>query len=295
MKPLVFALHGQDKLGAALAVLLGGETGHLTIRRFPDGESYVRLDTPVANRSVVLVCNLRDPDAKILQICFAAAAAKELGAAHVGLVAPYLAYMRQDRRFQPGEAITSTSFARLIGGFVDWLVTVDPHLHRYDSLGEIYAVPAAVVRAAPLIAQWIRENVGSPWLIGPDAESAQWVSEVAHDAAAPYTVLEKIRHGDRKVEVSLPDLDTHRAHTPVLVDDIISTGRTMIETMAHLKRAGLAPPVCIGVHAVFADRAYENLLAAGAARVVTCNTIFHPSNAIDLSEQIAAAITATQA
>lgn len=295
MKPLVFALHGQDKLGAALAVLLGGETGHLTIRRFPDGESYVRLDTPVANRPVVLVCNLRDPDAKILQICFAAATVKELGAAHVGLVAPYLAYMRQDRRFQPGEAITSASFARLVGGFVDWLVTVDPHLHRYDLLGEIYAVPAAAVRAAPLIAQWIRENVGSPWLIGPDAESVQWVSEVAHGAAAPYTVLEKIRRGDREVEVSLPDVDTHRARTPVLVDDIISTGHTMIETIAHLKRAGLAPPVCIGVHAVFADRAYEDLLAAGVARVVTCNTIPHPSNAIDLSEQIAAAITATQA
>lgn len=294
MKPLVFALHGQDKLSAALAVLLGGETGHLTIRRFPDGESYVRLDTPVANRPVVLVCNLRDPDVKILQICFAAAAAKELGAAHVGLVAPYLAYMRQDRRFQPGEAITSASFARLVGGFVDWLVTADPHLHRYDLLGEIYAVPAAAVRAAPLIAQWIRENVGSPWLIGPDAESVQWVSEVAHGAAAPYTVLEKIRRGDREVEVSLPDVDTHRARTPVLVDDIISTGHTMIETIAHLKRAGLAPPVCIGVHAVFADRAYEDLLAAGAARVVTCNTIPHPSNAIDLSEQIAAAITTAQ-
>ncbi len=295
MKPLVFALHGQDKLGAALAALLGGETGHLTIRRFPDGESYVRLDTPVANRPVVLVCNLRDPDVKILQICFAAAAAKELGAAHVGLVAPYLAYMRQDRRFQPGEAITSASFARLIGGFLDWLVTVDPHLHRYDLLGEIYAVPAAAVRAAPLIAQWIRENVGSPWLIGPDAESVQWVSEVAHGAAAPYTVLGKIRRGDREVEVSLPDVDTHRARTPVLVDDIISTGHTMIETVAHLKRAGLAPPVCIGVHAVFADRAYEDLLAAGAARVVTCNTIPHPSNAMDLSEQIAAAITSMQA
>lgn len=140
MKPLIFALHGQDKLSADLAVLLGGETGHLTIRRFPDGESYVRLDTPVTGHPVILVCDMRDPDAKILQICFAAAAAKELGATCVGLVAPYLPYMRQDLRFQPGEAITSASFARLIGGFADWLVTVDPHLHRYASLGEIYAI-----------------------------------------------------------------------------------------------------------------------------------------------------------
>ena len=294
MKPLVFALHGQDPLCATLAAHLGSEPGHLTVRRFPDGESYVRLDTPVAGRTVILVCNMRDPDTKFLQLCFAAAAAKELGAAHVGLVAPYLAYMRQDHRFQPGEAITSASYARLIGGFADWLVTVDPHLHRHGSLGEIYAIPTAVVSAAPSIARWIRANIASPWLIGPDAESAQRVSEVAQDSGAPFTVLEKTRHGDREVEVRLPDIDTHRAHTPVLVDDIISTGQTMIETLAHLKRAGLAAPVCIGVHAVFADRAYEDLLAAGAARVATCNTIPHPSNAIDLSEQIAAAIITLQ-
>lgn len=294
MKPLVFALHDQNKLSAALAALLGGETGHLSIRRFPDGESYVRLDTPVANRQVILVCNLRGPDAKILQLSFAAVTAKELGATSVGLVAPYLPYMRQDQRFQPGEAITSASFARLIGGFADWMITVDPHLHRYASLGEIYAIPTAVICAAPLIARWIRENITSPWLIGPDAESAQRVSEVAHDSGAPFTVLEKTRRGDREVEVFLPDINTHRAHTPVLVDDIISTGQTMIETIAHLKRAGLAAPVCIGVHAVFADRAYENLLAAGAAQIVTCNTIPHHSNAIDLSEQIAAAITTVQ-
>ena len=289
MKPVIFALHGRDRLGTSLAALIGGETGALVTHRFPDGESYVRLDTPVAGRPAVLVCDLRDPDPKIPQICFAAAAAKELGAACVGLIAPYLAYMRQDRRFQPGEAVTSASFARLISGFADWLVTVDPHLHRYRSLGEIYAIPATVVRAAPAIARWIGKNVASPWVIGPDAESAQWVSGIAGDTGTPYTVLKKIRHGDRDVEVSLPDVDTHRARTPVIVDDIISTGHTMLAAMAHLRRAGLAPPVCIGIHAVLADHVHENLLAAGAARVVTCNTIVHPSNGIDLDEQIAAA------
>lgn len=264
------------------------------MRRFPDGESYVRLDTPVAGHTVVLVCNMRDPDTKFLQVCFAVTTARELGATCVGLVVPYLPYMRQDRRFQPGEAITSESFARLVGSHADWLVTVDPHLHRYGSLGELYAIPTTAVRAAPCIARWIIENVSSPWLIGPDAESMQRVREVADATTAPCTVLEKIRRGDRDVEVSLPETVQYHTHTPVLIDDIISTGRTMIETMAHLKRAGLAPPVCIGVHAIFAGRAYEDLLAAGAACVVTCNTVPHPSNAIDLSAQIAAAITTLQ-
>ena len=291
MKPLIFALHGHDALAATLVRQLHGEAGALTLRRFPDGETYLRYDTPVAGRAVILVCNLHDPDAKIPQLLFAAAAARELGAAQCGLLAPYLVYMRQDRKFQPGEALTSVTFARLISDSFDWLVTVDPHLHRYHALSEIYRIPAHAVPAAPAIAQWIRENVTTPWLIGPDEESAQWVAAVARDANAPFAVLEKIRRGDRDVEVSVPDAASRSGHTPVLVDDIISTGRTMTRTIAHLQRAGLPPPVCIGVHAVFAPQAYEELLQAGARQVVTCNTVPHHSNAIMLDRHLAATVS----
>jgi ribose-phosphate pyrophosphokinase len=287
----VFALHGHDALAAALVTQLDGEAGILTLHRFPDGESYLRYDTPVAGRAVILVCNLHDPDAKIPQLLFAAAAARELGAAQTGLVAPYLVYMRQDRKFQPGEALTSVTFASLISNGFDWLVTVDPHLHRYHALSDIYSIPSRVVPAAPAIAQWIKENVTTPWLIGPDEESAQWVAAVARAAGAPFAVLEKIRRGDRDVEVSVPDAANRTGHTPVLVDDIISTGRTMARTITHLQQAGLPPPVCIGVHAVFAPHAYEELLSAGAQQIVTCNTVPHSSNAITLNAQIAAAVS----
>ena len=111
------------------------------------------------DRRIALVCTLDRPDAKMLPLLFAAAAARELGASQVGLVAPYLAYMRQDRRFKPGEAVTSREFARLLSGAFDWLVTVDPHLHRYASLAEIYRIPTRVVHAAPLISQWIRTRI----------------------------------------------------------------------------------------------------------------------------------------
>ena len=287
--PLVLALPGNDDLATRLASSLGGEAGALTVRRFPDGESYVRVTSPVAGRDVVVACTLHRPDDKVLPLLFLAATARELGAARVGLAAPYLAYMRQDRRFRDGEGVTSRYFARLLSGAVDWLVTVDPHLHRLGSLAEIYAVPARVVHAAPHLSAWIGANVRRPLLVGPDAESAQWVRAVADGCGAPSVVLEKVRRGDRDVSVSVPDVERWRDRTPVLVDDIVSTARTMIETVGHLRRAGLAAPVCVGVHAAFADDAYERLLAAGAARVVTTNTIPHPSNAIDLTEPLAAA------
>ena len=290
MKSIVFSLPGNEDLVKSLAHILGAEIGALRTHRFPDQESYVRYETPIEGQRIILVCTLDRPDKKFLPLLFAAAAARDLGAAEVGLVSPYLAYMRQDHRFQSGEAITSKHFANALGGWIDWLVTIDPHLHRFTSLSEIYPVKAAVAHAATAISAWIRDSLDDPVLIGPDSESEQWVSAVAKGAGAPFMVLEKIRRGDRDVEVSVPYVEHWRNHTPVLVDDIISTARTMIETVGHLRAAGLAPPVCVGVHAVFADNAYKELQAAGAGPIVTTNTITHECNKIDITPLLAEGI-----
>ncbi|NMM46179.1 ribose-phosphate pyrophosphokinase [Rhodospirillaceae bacterium KN72] len=290
MKPLILPMPENEALAHSLADQLDGEVGAVETRQFPDGESYIRLATPVAGRSVVFVCTLDRPDGKLLPLIFAAGAAKELRAERIGLVAPYLAYMRQDKRFQEGEAVTSTHFASVLNGWFDWMATVDPHLHRRTSLSEIYTMPTATLHAAGAIADWIREEVENPVLVGPDGESEQWVAAVAEEVGCPHTVLLKTRHGDRDVDVSVPDVDAWRDHTPILIDDIISTARTMIETVGHLKRAGMAPPICVGVHAVFAGDAYRALSNAGTGQIVTCNTIPHASNGIDLTGLLAAGI-----
>lgn len=288
--PLLFAFPGHRTIAASLGEASGLRPGEMTLREFPDRESYVRVLSACEGRPAVLLCALDRPDDKLLPLYFLARTLRELGASSVVLVAPYLAYMRQDRRFKSGEAVTSRYFADWVSDFVDGLITVDPHLHRIRDLNEIYAVSSRVVHAADALAAWIGREIERPVLIGPDSESRQWVSDVASRAGAPFTVLEKTRRGDRDVEVSVPELDRWLDHTPVLVDDIISTGRTMIETLGHLKRLGLPPAVCIGVHAVFAGNAYEDLKAAGAARIVTCNTIPHESNAIDLAPHLAEAL-----
>lgn len=291
MNIVVFALPGNEALAAALADGLGAASGRLQVRRFPDGETYLRFDTPVAGQQVVLACSLHQPDDKAMPLLFAAATARELGATRVGLVAPYLGYMRQDKRFRDGEAVTSALFARMLSQHVDWLATVDPHLHRWHTLDQIYSIPSTVVPAAPLLAQWIRTNIDAPVLIGPDAESEQWVSAVARNAGAPHLVLEKVRRGDRDVTVSIPDPAALRGRTPVLVDDIISTGRTMIAAARHLMAQGLNPPVCIGVHAIFAEDAREALRAAGAARIITTNSIPNGTGIIDVTPELARAMS----
>lgn len=290
MKPIVFHLPGDEGFADRLVCAMQAERAGLALHRFPDGESLVRLDADVTGRTVVIVCSLARPDEKTLPLLFAADAARELGAARVLLAAPYLAYLRQDRRFHAGEAVTSRTYASLLSSAFDGVVTVDPHLHRYHALDEIYRIPARVVHAAPLIARWVTAQIERPLLIGPDSESEQWVAEVASGAGVPFTVLRKIRRGDRDVEVSLPDVSSWSDRQPVLIDDIVSSARTMIQAVGSVRRVGLAAPVCIGVHALFAPDAYNELLASGAARVVTCNTVPHASNGIDVAEAMARAL-----
>jgi ribose-phosphate pyrophosphokinase len=285
MKPVVFAMpENRD-----LARRLDGQHGDLILRSFPDGETYVRLETPVSERTVLVVCALNHPNDKILPLLLAADAARDLGAARVGLVAPYLSYLRQDARFTPGEAVSSKTFARLLSEF-DALFTVDPHLHRYTSLQDVYSIPTFVAHAAPLVAEWIRHQAPYPLIIGPDQESRQWVASVAGIVKAPHVTLEKTRRDDRTVEIAHEDVSIWRDRTPVLIDDIISTGNTLIAAAAHFKAEGFPAPLAVAVHGVFAERAYANLQKAGFAKIVTCNTIPHPSNEIDIVPLLSQAV-----
>lgn len=287
---LVLGLPGAGALPAQLAAQLRCDWSELALHRFPDGECLVRLSADVQGRCVVFAGSLDHPDGKTLPLLFAADAARELGAARVGLVAPYLAYMRQDHRFRAGEAVTSRSYARLLSGALDFLVTVDPHLHRWHSLGDIYPIPTRAVAAAPAIAGWLRREVGAPLLVGPDEESGQWVAEVARLCNAPWTVMAKQRHGDRDVAVKMTGGPSWPGRTPVLVDDIGSSGHTLVAALQVLGERGLPKPLCIVVHALFGPEAQQAMLDAGAARVVSCDTVAHPTNAIPLAPLLAPAV-----
>lgn len=290
MKPLLFSLMDPSDLVEGLLRENRLEIGEIERRQFPDGESYVRLLTSVEAREVVLLCSLDRPDTKTLPLLFAADAARAQGARRIGLVAPYLGYMRQDKLFNPGEAITSVTYARLLSGAVDWLVTVDPHLHRYPTLASVYSVPSFGASAAAPIAGWIRGNVDNPVLVGPDEESSQWVARIAELAHARSTVFRKTRSGDFNVSIAGDGLAQIEGGTPVIIDDIASSARTMIEAVRVLREAGQRPPVCIAVHPIFAGDAYEKLTAAGPAAIVSTNTVAHTSSAIDVSAEIATAI-----
>lgn len=287
-QPLLFALKSHP-LMRLLCEKLPAAQGRLQSRRFPDGESYLKVVTEVKQRHCFVLADLSHPDGKFLPLMFLAETLRELGAASVGLVAPYLSYMRQDRRFEEGEAVTSRIFAGLVSRDFDWLVTVDPHLHRYHSLDEIYTIPSRVVQGASLLASWLAGEENR-FLVGPDTESEQWVSKIAALGGHPFVVGEKARRGDRDVKVTLPDLAAFGGKTAVIIDDVISSGHTVLECLQALHRAGVTTVDCACVHGIFADGSDRVLVERGVRRLVSCNTIPHASNALDISDLLAAAV-----
>lgn len=290
MSMVVIPYPGNEQLAQRLCADLRTELLSLELRHFPDDEVYLRVAGTVGARTVIVACGLDRPNDKSIGLFLLASTLRDLGARKVVLVAPYLPYLRQDKAFQAGESVSARYFARFLSSAFDGLMTVDPHLHRIQNLSEVYSIPTQVVHAAPAISAWIAANLKSPLLIGPDSESEQWVREIAQGVGCPFVVLEKRRHGDRDVAIALPNIGRLRDRTAVLVDDIISTGSTMLATVRHLRNAKAQAPVCIAVHAIFAGDAYAQLSAAGAARIVSCNTITHASNGIDVNRLLVQAI-----
>tara|TARA_R100001163_G_scaffold62016_1_gene52443 strand:- start:485 stop:1396 length:912 start_codon:yes stop_codon:yes gene_type:complete len=276
-------------LGNLLCKALDAEPGNLEEHLFPDGESYLRIKTDVTDRLCLILMDLSHPNRKFLPLSFLCQTLREFEVGKIGLIAPYLSYMRQDRRFHAGEALTSKIFAKFISDQVDWLVTVDPHLHRYHSLDEVYTVPSRVVQGAPVLAEWLTTEE-KLLLVGPDAESEQWVSRIAAQSGHPFVVGEKQRYGDRKVAITLPDLKEINFSTAVIIDDVISSGHTVLECVKALKERGVEEINCACVHGIFADEIDKVLLDSGIKQLVTTNTIVHCSNALDVSALLLPAI-----
>ena len=223
----------------------------------------------------------------LFDIVFAAETAKDLGAKKVILVAPYLAYMRQDKRFHPGEAVSSRIMAKLLNNSVDKVITIDTHLHRYRSMKEVFTVPAKNLTANSLIADFIKKRYDNTIILGPDWESYQWAEAIAKRIGVESTVLEKTRYSSRHVTSKMVKKVDIKGKTVVIVDDIISTGHTIAEAAKKARSLGARKIVAIGVHGLLVENAISKLKKAGVSEVVTTNCIEHPTNKIDVTGLLA--------
>jgi len=288
VKRLVVGCSNGIDIGRALARRLGLPFSPLAISRFPDRELKLKFAVDVKARHVILVQTLHPPDEPLLELVFAVRTAKELGASSVTVVVPYMAYLRQDKRFHPGECKSNAIAAGLLSE-ADRVITIDPHLHRVKHLKEIFHKPVTTLSANALLAAFIRKHYHNELILGPDAESYQWAERIAEQVKAHAVVLKKKRFGSRKVSIKIKgDVDI-RGRTVVIVDDIISSGHTMMETIKEAKRLGAKRVVCIAVHGIFAEDALKKIRKLGAT-VHATNTIPNPVADIDVAGLLADAL-----
>ncbi len=243
----------------------------------------VECDQP---ESAVVLRSLDDPNAKLVEVLLAADALRRRGAERVMLAAPYLGYMRQDQSFREGEAISQQVVGAQLGLAFDGVVTVEAHLHRIASLSQVFSCPAESLSAAPLVAQWCTSLAGNWLVVGPDRESEPWVRAVATRAGLPWIVCDKVRAADDRVHVEVPK-PPDGIRGALLVDDIASTGATLAEASRGLQAVGFERVEAVVIHALFAPGAEARLQAAGVERVVSTDSVAHPSNRLCVAPLLA--------
>ncbi|HVL02456.1 MAG TPA: ribose-phosphate diphosphokinase [Dongiaceae bacterium] len=284
MKQQVLGFEESAPQARALAAALKCDYATVSVHRFPDGESLVTV--PVKLRKTVLFYrSLNDPNAKLVELLLAIEAARRHGCKRVVLIAPYLSYMRQDMEFKPGQAVSQHIIGGLLSEWVDDLVTVDPHLHRTPRLSSVLPYCSSVARsAAPLLGAFLRQQQiqDTAVLVGPDAESRQWVEQVAQACGLDFVIAGKERFGDRAVKVTLPAYNYQDRHA-ILVDDVISSGKTLVETTQALRNAGIRQVDALCTHALFAPGAEESLREAGIRHVWSTSSIPQTTSCIDLT------------
>lgn len=273
-----------EPLAKSIAKQLKITYSALNLTAFPDGELYLKFNVPVKGKKVIIVKSFQPhPDMSLFDIVFIAETARQLGAKKVILVAPYLGYMRQDKQFHPGECVSSRVMAKLLNNSVDKLITIDPHLHRYRSLKEIFTIPAIKLTANSVFADYIKKNFSNELIIGPDWESYQWAREIAKTLHVEATVLKKERFSSRQVKVRMVQPVIVRGKNVIIVDDIVSTGHTAIEAMKQARKLGAKSVSVLAVHGLFVEKALEKMKQAGIATVLSTNCIPGKTAKIDVS------------
>lgn len=285
------ALYGFPESDAAarrLAAQLDVAYRAVALRHFPDGESLVQVAPP--GPSAILYRSLDQPNEKLIEVLLAVAALRDGGAEKITLVAPYMAYMRQDMAFHPGEAVSQRVIGRLLAEAVDRVVTVNPHLHRTVEIGVVFpGIVAMSLDATPAFAEFLDAEgiVPDTIVLGPDEESRPWVAALADRIGVEAITARKKRDGDRSVTIALPERRDFSGRTVLLLDDVVSTGNTLARCAEAARAAGAARIEALVVHALHDAATARRLAEAGIERVVSTDSVPHPSNCVQLAPLLA--------
>ena len=275
--------HGAH-IAKEVARKLNAEYSKLVADKFPDGESYIRFNKNVKSKHIVLVQSFyHEINDCLVEVIFAAKTARDLGAKKISLLSPYFPYLRQDKRFKEGESISIQIVGKLIDMFFDEIYIINPHLHRENKLSEIFKIKSHQLNLNKEISKYILKNYSNPFLIGPDSESYRWVDEIRKLMGCRSLIFEKERINPRKVIIkNNPCIEDIKNKEVIIIDDIISTGDTILETVKKIKRLEPKKIICICIHGIFSDNSFDKIKKSGAD-IISSNSIPNKASKINVS------------
>ena len=290
INPLLLGFPESAELAETIAAEVGITHANITLRRFPDGESYVRLPENLPDH-VIILRSMSQANDKLIELLLAAKTARVAGVKRLSLLAPYLCYMRQDNTFNAGEALSQKIIGEILAANFDDLLSVDPHLHRTPTLAEAMPVRNTyTLTASRLISDFLKHRLPeAPLILGPDAESEQWAKQIAAPEKLDYAIALKTRFGDRNVNVDIPEIDI-RDRIVVLIDDISSSGQTLVQAALNIREHGARQICAVVTHALMDDAAMQDLHDAGIEEIWSTDTIPHSTNAINIEPVLTEAI-----
>jgi ribose-phosphate pyrophosphokinase len=279
------SLSSSTRDAARLATKLGVPFHEIRTHFFPDAE--MRVTVGPAAPTTMIYASLDRPHDKLIALLFAAEALRREGARRLVLLAPYLCYMRQDAAFRAGEAISQKVIGPLLARCVDRIVTVDAHLHRTPDIRAVFpGIRSDNLSAMTAISDALRKTNLDPAtvVVGPDAESRPWVGDLAGRLGLSYTVAQKTRRGDRSVAIGFQNRADIIGRPALIVDDIVSSGATMIACAKALIAAGATAIDAVVTHALFPEALCGEMASSGIRSIRSTYSVPHSTNAIALDE-----------
>ena len=275
-------------LAKELASVMGCDYIQAATTTFPDGECYTRIDAEKLDDDVVIV-QTTSPDSKLIELLLLQDAVRRLGAKSITLVIPYFGYARQDRVFKPGEPESAKVMCQHLYMNCHRVITVDI---PKEAVLNYCNHPHYDLKAAPVIAEYFKGK-GIDMVLSPDIGAAGRAKMVGEVMGVPYDHLEKTRLSGTDVRIAPAKADV-KGKKVLIVDDMISTGGTIIAAAYALREAGAAGISVACTHGVFVNNAIEKFTGSSLDALLSCNTLNNPVSHISVASLIAEAIKDAQ-
>jgi ribose-phosphate pyrophosphokinase len=281
---LIIGGSASQKLAAKVARDLDENLSPIETRRFPDGERYIRIKGEIPKEAVVIQSTGYPQDENLMELFLILKNLKSLGVERTRVVIPYFGYGRQERRFMSGEAVSAVIVAELLeAAGASEIYSINLH---EKNIKEFFNIPVHEISAMPLIANYINETVDDPMIIGPDKGARGFANEIAEILNCESDHLEKTRISPEKVETKPKKLDVDGRNV-VIIDDIISTGGTIVNATKILKDLGAKKVVVGCVHPVLVEDALLKIFAAGVDDVFSTDTLRSDVSTISVAQLVA--------